>query len=143
MAVRIAGGLFLLWLGIMALRARKSDYAFLMQAAAAAPLQNSSGFWREFAVGFASGILNPKNLLFYLSLFSLVLTPDVALSFKLGLGLWMVWVVFLWDALIVLLLSQGVVRQWFNRSVFYIDKCTGVILGAIGVKIVHGAVSHS
>lgn len=143
MAVRIAGGLFLLWLGIMALRARKSDYAFLMQAATAGPLEARSGFWREFAVGFASGILNPKNLLFYLSLFSLVLTPDVALSFKVGLGLWMVWVVFLWDALIVLVLSQGAVRQWFNRSVFYIDKFTGLILGAIGVKIVHGAVSHS
>lgn len=142
-AVRVAGGLFLLWLGVMALRARKSDYTFLLQTAAASPQGQASGFWRELAVGFASGILNPKNLLFYLSLFSLVLTPDVATSFKVGLGLWMVAVVFLWDALIVLVLSQGAVRRWFNRSVFYIDKFTGLILGAIGVKIVHGAVSHS
>ncbi|MDH5858158.1 hypothetical protein E8K88_17520 [Lampropedia aestuarii] len=52
-------------------------------------------------------------------------------------------VVFLWDALIVLLLSQGALRRGCNRSVFYIDQFTGLILGAIGVKIVHGAVSHS
>ncbi|THU00628.1 lysine transporter LysE [Lampropedia puyangensis] len=143
MIVRIAGGLFLLWLGVMALRARRSDYAFLMQAAAAEPIERASSFWREAVIGFASGILNPKNLLFYLSLFSLVLTPEVAIAFKVGLGLWMVLVVFAWDALIVLVLSHGAVRMWFNRTVFYIDKFTGLVLGAIGAKIVHGAATHS
>lgn len=42
-----------------------------------------------------SGILNPKNLLFYLSLFAVVLTKDVNFSFKVILGIWMTAVVYL------------------------------------------------
>lgn len=148
MLVRIAGGLFLIWLGLCALRARKSDYAALLARAGegameADPADCRRAFWREFAAGFASGILNPKNLLFYISLFSLVLTADVGLAFKALLGIWMTAMVFFWDALIVLLLSRGAVRAWFDRSIYYLDKATGVLLGTIGIKVVHGAASQT
>ncbi|WP_197408066.1 LysE family transporter [Lampropedia cohaerens] len=149
MLVRIAGGLFLIWLGLCALRARKSDYAALLARAgegaldAADPADCRRAFWHEFAAGFASGILNPKNLLFYLSLFSLVLTADVGLAFKMLLVIWMTAVVFLWEAAIVLLLTRGAVRAWFDRSIYYLDKATGMLLGTIGIKVVHGAASQT
>lgn len=144
--LKMAGGLFLLYLGVMALRARKSDYRFLEHQPAAGPnahgLAVGSSFWREFLVGFASGILNPKNLLFYLSLFSLVLHDGVDMGFKLALGVWMTTVVLVWDVFIVVALSHGTVRSFFNRSAYYIDKATGAVLGAVGAKIVHSAASQ-
>ncbi len=88
-----------------------------------------------------SGILNPKNLLFYLSLFTVVLTPDVGLAFKLGLGIWMISVVFLWDLTIIFLLSTPKVRTQFTKSAYYIDKVTGAILGLIGLAIVKSALT--
>lgn len=147
LVLKVAGGLFLTYLGIMALRAKKSDYAFLAAQATvnmhtAQPISHSS-FLRECMVGFASGILNPKNLLFYLSLFTLVLNNDVAMSFKLALGAWMTLVVLVWDVFIILVLSHGTVRHVFNRTAYYLDKLTGLILGAIGVKIIHSATAQS
>ena len=67
-----------------------------------------------------SGILNPKNLLFYLSLFTVVLTSDVSLAFKAGLGAWMTMVVFLWDVAIIYLLSTEKVRcQLYENGLLY------------------------
>ena len=98
-------------------------------------------FVKEFITGFMSGILNPKNLLFYLSLFTVVLTKDVDLSFKIGLGIWMTSVVFLWDLSVIYVLSRDKVRRKFSKLAYYIDKCTGVILGLIGLTIVKSALS--
>lgn len=140
--LKIAGGLFLTYCGAMALKAKKADYAFLTQNAAAQDGVNSapSTFFKEFALGLASGLLNPKNLLFYLSLFTLVLHNGVETPFKVALGVWMTLVVLAWDAMIILLLTQGFVRHAFNRCAYFIDKIAGVVLGAIGIKIVHSAV---
>lgn len=139
-ALKIAGGLFLTYIAYMALRAKKEDYKVFAQAMLDKK-NDASSFLKEFFTGFMSGILNPKNLLFYLSLFTVVLTEDVSLHFKIFLGIWMTSVVFIWDVLIIVLLSRDAVRQRFSRVAFYIDKLSGAILGAIGLSIVKSAVS--
>lgn len=139
-ALKIIGGLFLIYLAIQALKARRSSYEMLEVSESKGASTNPSSFHYELATGFMSGILNPKNLLFYLSLFTVVLTNDVSLSFKLGLGIWMTLVVFLWDAAIIFLLSTNKVRSRFTRLAFYIDKVTGAILGLIGFTIVKSAI---
>ena len=138
-ALKVAGGLFLIYLAVMALMAKKSDYQDL--AFSGAQVKAETTFVKEFITGFMSGILNPKNLLFYLSLFTVVLTKDVNLSFKIGLGIWMTSVVFLWDLSVIYVLSRDKVRRKFSKLAYYIDKCTGVILGLIGLTIVKSVLS--
>jgi len=139
-ALKIMGGLFLVYLAIQALRAKKRDYNELMLADhSEAPV--TASWAREFSTGFISGISNPKNLLFYLGLFSLVLTRDVGLPFKIFLGLWMTGMVFLWDAAIIYILSANRVRRKFARFAYYLDKITGAVLGMIGVTIVKSAIA--
>lgn len=87
-----------------------------------------------------SGIFNPKNLLFYLSLFTVVLTPEISFVFKLGLGIWMTVVVFVWDTAVIFLLSTRKVRAKFTQVAYYIDKATGALLGVIGLTIVRTAI---
>ncbi|ENM5812359.1 LysE family translocator [Vibrio mimicus] len=139
-ALKIVGGLFLIYLAIQALKARRSSYETFEVSGAEGASTHSSSFHYELVTGFMSGILNPKNLLFYLSLFTVVLTNDVSFSFKLGLGIWMTLVVFLWDAAIIFLLSTNKVRSRFTKLAFYIDKVTGAILGLIGFTIVKSAI---
>ncbi|GAC24317.1 threonine efflux protein [Paraglaciecola mesophila KMM 241] len=140
--LKVAGGLFLIYLAIQALRAKKSDYASLSVQVNKKELNNTT-FFKEFVVGFMSGILNPKNVLFYLSLFTVVLTKDVSLTFKVMLGVWMTSVVFLWDSAIVFILSGDRVRRKFAKLAYYIDKVTGAILGLVGFKIVKTALTKS
>lgn len=141
-ALKLAGGLFLMYLGAQALRAKKQAYLTLCEQSSLNDGTASSGFFIELFTGFLSGILNPKNLLFYLSLFTVVLTNEVGFGFKLGLGIWMTLVVFAWDTTIILLLSTEKMRTGFTRFAFYIDKVTGALLGLIGGGIVKSAILH-
>ncbi|MGF1683464.1 LysE family transporter [Photobacterium minamisatsumaniensis] len=136
--LKIIGGLFLIYLAVQAIRARKNAYENI--DITVSKISHQTTFIREFITGFMSGILNPKNLLFYLSLFTVVLTNDVGFSFKIGLGIWMTLVVFIWDAAIISLLSTPKVRRQFTRLAYYIDKVTGVLLGLIGFTIVKSAI---
>jgi len=137
-SLKIIGGLFLLFLAIQALRAKRSAYAELSVDNDKIQYGKSS-FIKEFITGFMSGILNPKNLLFYLSLFTVVLTSDVGLAFKIALGVWMTLVVFFWDTAIIFMLSTNKARSRFTKLAYYIDKITGVILGVVGFSIVKSA----
>ena len=137
--LKVIGGVFLIYLALQALLASKSSNSNLDIQEDTNPTETT--FIKEFFIGFLSGALNPKNLLFYLSLFTVVLTPDVGFAFKLALGIWMTSVVFLWDLSIIFLLSRPKVRSKFTKAAFYIDKVTGVILGVIGIAIVKSALS--
>ena len=137
--LKIIGGIFLIYLAVQALRARKSSYSNLDIAVPTGSGSHKTTFLEEFITGFMSGILNPKNLLFYLSLFTVVLTNEVSFGFKLGLGVWMTAIVFLWDTAIIFLLSTRPVRSKFTKVAYYIDKVTGSILGLIGFTMVKSA----
>ena len=140
-ALKVIGGVFLIYLAVQAIRASKSSYNNLDMAEHTNSKTVKATFFKEFITGFMSGILNPKNLLFYLSLFTVVLTPEVGFTFKLGLGIWMISVVFLWDLSIIFLLSTPKVRTKFTKLAYYIDKVTGAILGLIGFAIVKSALT--
>jgi threonine/homoserine/homoserine lactone efflux protein len=73
------------------------------------------GFLRGFVAGFLSGGLNPKNGLFYLGLFSLMVGAGTSMHIKLLYGLWMFAAVFVWDAGLVLAVSKARVAQWIGR----------------------------
>jgi|TARA_R110002060_G_scaffold71863_1_gene80480 threonine/homoserine/homoserine lactone efflux protein len=139
--LKVIGGLFLIYLAVHALRASKDSYKSLDLDDDSDSTEVKASFFKEFITGFMSGILNPKNLLFYLSLFTVVLTPEVGLAFKLGLGLWMTSIVFLWDLSIIFILSTPKVRSKFTKLAYYIDKVTGAILGLIGFAIVKSALA--
>ena len=138
--LKIIGGLFLMYLGLQALRARKDAYDQFQVAQSAHSNIPKTTFLKEFTAGFLSGIFNPKNLLFYLSLFTVVLTPEISFVFKLGLGVWMTVVVFAWDTAVIFLLSTRKVRAKFTQVAYYIDKVTGALLGVIGLTIVRTAI---
>lgn len=139
-ALKVAGGLFLIYLAIIALLAKKSSYKD-MSVIKQNTCNVETNFAREYVTGFMSGILNPKNLLFYMSLFTVVLTQDVNMSFKVTLGIWMTSVVFLWDLFIIYLLSTSKVQNKFSKISYYLDKVTGAVLGLIGLKILKSALT--
>lgn len=139
-ALKIAGGLFLIYLAFKALKAKKTSYSDL--AAISSECEKiETTFIKEMLTGFMSGILNPKNLLFYLSLFTVVLTSDVSFAFKLALGVWMTSMVFVWDVAIIYFLSTNRVRTKFSKAAYYVDKITGAVLGLIGITIVRSALT--
>lgn len=65
--LKICGGLFLLYVAWHALRARRSDYDFVRAESGAPQMPKQTlSFAKEFLLGLASGLSNPKNIIFYL-----------------------------------------------------------------------------
>ena len=141
--LKIIGGVFLLYVAYGALRAKRSDYAFITQTPQNAQQKATPSFWAEFFLGIASGLSNPKNIVFYLSLFSVVLTPQISMGLTVALGVWMVLLVFVWDTMIIFVLSQHKVRRAFGKAAFYVDKTAGILLGLMGGKLLHSAVKET
>ena len=138
--LKICGGLFLVYVAFHALKAKRSDYSFLTETNERSEKNTENSFWKEFLTGFISGICNPKNIIFYLSLFSVVLTDQISILFRVGLGIWMTVLVFLWDAFIIFVLSQNRVKKIFSKVAFYVDKLAGAVLGLVGVKLIENAI---
>lgn len=138
-ALKILGGLFLLYVAYHAIKAQKSDYQILVSPQMNSTIQNGRSFFAEFTLGLISGLSNPKNIIFYLSLFSVVLTPSVSIGLSVALGVWMVLLVFLWDTMIVLILSKQQIRKTFAKIAFYLDKIAGILLGIVGYNLLRSA----
>lgn len=101
--VQGAGGLFLLYVGVSFWRAASGMRASDGQAEENASEHGSTAVttanWgRNLGLGLASGLLNPKNILFYASLAAAL--TDAGPGQYLFYGVWMVTVLLVWDTLV-------------------------------------------
>ncbi|MBS1171016.1 MAG: neutral amino-acid efflux system [Burkholderiaceae bacterium] len=69
-----------------------------------------------FVRGFASGILNPKNAMFYLTLFTVLVGKESSLLSRSLTGIWMFSVVLLWDCLVSWTLSHPKLFVLFSNQ---------------------------
>ncbi len=91
--------------------------------------------WGAFWSGVLTNALNPKVTLFFLGLFTLVISPETPLGVQVGLGLMMAVDTFLWFALVVGLFSRSRVREGFGRWQGVVNKLFGGVLAGLGVKV--------
>lgn len=123
------GAAYLLFLGVMLLRTSKKTY----------DNQNDSSFLhvesirRQFFIGFTSAILNPKNIIFYFSLFTVMVSSETGFSTRCMYALWMMSVVFLWDSFVMLSISRDKVKTWLTNYIFYVEKISGTALALFGI----------
>ena len=98
--------------------------------------RQGGNWWRECRVGFLSGILNPKNSLFYASLFSLGFERGTSFGVQLGYGVWMFAAVLVWDLCIARAAGHPPVVRRFMAHVRKVERVTGVVLLGIAAGIV-------
>ena len=127
-----AGCAYLAWLGWRFLTVRGETPKPEMHGAA----KTSGNWWRECRVGFLSGILNPKNSLFYASLFSLGFERGTSFGVQLGYGVWMFAAVLIWDLCIARAAGHPPIVRRFMAHVRKVERITGVVLLGIAAGIV-------
>ena len=121
---------YLIYIGIRALQARPADPA----SAELAPLTTRSPR-AAFVRGFVTNGLNPKATLFFLSLFTLVISPQTPLLVQAGYGLYLALATALWFCAVALLFSQARVRRGFVRLGHWFDRLMGAVLVGLGIKV--------
>jgi len=122
---------YLLYLGWRALRSRPMS----LDTADEVGTTSDRSPWQAFVVGFVTNGLNPKATLFFLSLFTVVISPDTPLLVQAGYGLYLAGATALWFLLVAWLFSRGRVRAGFARMGHWFDRLTGAVLIGLGVRL--------
>lgn len=85
--------------------------------------------------GFLTNVLNPKATLFFLSLFTMVLSPDTPIIVVGIASFIMIFNTFFWFSLVALFLTQPKIRSVFEKFQNVFNKIFGGLLVALGIKI--------
>lgn len=129
-ALQLAGCAYLLYIGVLFLR--HAGHSSLTPAATTTG-QAARGWLGSLGMGFASGILNPKNALFYASLASMIGSSSVVLK-GLYAG-WMFTAVLAWDLLVALAIGNRRVLRRFAQALPWLERASGVMLMALAVGV--------
>ncbi|MFH0770387.1 MAG: LysE family transporter [Candidatus Peregrinibacteria bacterium] len=86
-------------------------------------------------IGFLTNVLNPKATLFFLSLFTFVISPDVPFPVVVSVSAIMIIDTMLWFSLVAIFLTQRRIRSTFEKFQNVFNKTLGGLLIALGVKI--------
>ncbi|MFT8809456.1 LysE family translocator [Gluconobacter sp.] len=138
--LQLTGCAYLLYLGVLFIRHAGTSGlgSVLTQDGHVARSSLHFGAWRRAAgTGFLSGILNPKNALFYASLAAMLTGPQASAGWKAFYGIWMFSVVLLWDLLVAVTIGNRAILRRFARVLPWLERVSGamLILLAVGVII--------
>ncbi len=141
-AVQVAGCVYLLYLGYLFIKHAGSGALVAERVARNEPLQQATISWRKATgMGFASGILNPKNALFYASLAAMVANSNA--GSKAIYGAWMFSIVLLWDVLIAFMMGNRTVLKHFSRALPLLERASGAVLILIAGIVIAVLVQRS
>jgi threonine efflux protein len=127
-ALQICGGLYLLYLGIKGLFAKSVH----VSAETSETIRSSiSGF----SEGLLITVLNPKALLFWLGLFSMIIPPTTSMIMRFALGGWIFVLSSSWFALVALCVTHKAFNDFIQRHMQKIERVLSVMLIMIAVKI--------
>ena len=128
--VKVFGGSYLIFLGVKGLKAKASA-----GQAGQRVTPPSRSPYKIIGAGFLCNALNPKAPIYFLSLFTLVLAPDMPLYQIAVFGLWIMLIQLAWFSFVVLVLSLPSVNCRFQKAGHWIDRMLGGAMILLGVKI--------
>lgn len=155
--VQVLGACYLAWIGFGALRAgvtallrTKANLNTSSGENCAAPcIAPSNGALKStarhvkvmspkqsFLTGLYTNLLNPKALVFFLTLFSTLITPSVNLSTKVAASMLLLGLSLLWFIFLAVMLSKPQVQQKLQRLTPMIDTVIGVLFMSVAVAII-------
>lgn len=136
--IKFAGAAYLIYLGVKSLLAKRQPDAVETDTAVGGQSGLSAG--EAFRIGLFTNLLNPKCALFYVSFFSVILTPSTPLIFQTIYGLEINLIALVWFSLLATVLSVSWVKRVFGRISVWVERVTGAVLIALGLKL---ALSHA
>lgn len=129
-ALKMAGGIYLLWLG--------GNMLFRSGGNPAEPLASASVLrpGRAFLTGMATQLSNPNTAIVFGSIFAALLSQHISPVLYLVLPAMAFAIDALWYSLVAWLLSASRPRQVYLRYRTWLDKAGGLVLGYLGLRLI-------
>ncbi|KQT52625.1 MULTISPECIES: LysE family transporter [unclassified Aureimonas] len=90
---------------------------------------------KAFGMGFLTNALNPKPVVFFLTLFTSLVSLETPMVVKIGYGVVMASALILWFVGVSYFLTVPAVRDRFLRAGRWIGRVTGVVFIGLGLKL--------
>ena len=133
--LKIAGGVYLGYLGIVIWRGARMPLAIDAMSAAARP--HSTG--RSLALGLTTQLSNPKTAIWYASVFAALLPAAPTLAFDIAVAALIFLIEAGWYTLVALALSSARSRAVYLRAKTWIDRVAGTIMIGLGLRLLASA----
>jgi RhtB (resistance to homoserine/threonine) family protein len=129
--IKLLGAGYLIYMGISSFLAKDSRLDLTAKA-------NGTGLsrYQAFKTGFLTNILNPKATLFFLSLFTLVISGETPLYIILTISAIIIATALIWFTIVSVFLTQQHVQKAFLRYEKPINRILGGFLVLLGIKII-------
>ncbi|WP_025566055.1 LysE family transporter [Psychromonas sp. SP041] len=131
MIAKILGAAYMLYLAVNLLRSKAKPN----QSSSIALDNNKKHQKKAFMVGFMTNVLNPKATLFFLAIFTTVVSANTPLAVQSLYGLWIIVTTAAWFCLVSFLFSQQSVRKKFLNHGHWFDRVMGLVLLLFAVKL--------
>lgn len=128
--IKVSGALYLVYLGIMSIKSKTSAIKIRHEH------KRNLGVKKSFLMGFLSDLLNPKTTLFFVSIFTSIVSINTPIYIQFLYGLYCVIANILWYMMIANILSKESNLNIFNKHQAKIEKIIGVILIILGLKLI-------
>lgn len=92
---------------------------------------------KAFVIGFMTNGLNPKATLFFLSLFTVVVSESTPFEVKGAYGVYLALATMAWFCFLSLVLTRPKVRAFFNNKGYVFDRVMGVALLLLAANILY------
>ncbi len=86
--------------------------------------------------GFFCNVFNPKAPVYFVAIFTLVLSPDIPLWQLAIYGVWMMVLQMAWFSTVVMLLSIPAIHRRFQRFEHWIDRVLGSAMIVLGLNLI-------
>ena len=128
--IKFVGSGYLIYMGVGSFLAKKSkvDLSESKKETDLTRLQ-------AFRTGFLTNVLNPKATLFFLSLFTFVISNSTPLYIILTISAIIILTAFTWFTIVSIFLSQQNVRKVFLKYEKGINRILGGFLIFLGIKV--------
>jgi threonine/homoserine/homoserine lactone efflux protein len=156
--LKILGAIYLIYIGVKGLRAKpvaksaqteisakeiESEMAYIQSGVfqqsnthAKNPVLTSQTLAKKgFYSGFITSILNPKACLFFLSFFSVLISPGTALATQALYGIWICVLAMFWFSMVTLFFTNPIISEKLKNGKHWIERITGGLLILLGLHL--------
>lgn len=128
--IKFLGAGYLIYIGYKSLTSKSSNINV-----SAENHQKDISKWAAVRMGFITNVTNPKATLFFLSLFTLIVTPTTPMFIKILMGAEMSIVTSLWFMFVAYIASHSLIKSRISGVQHFAEKFIGVVLIALGIKL--------
>ena len=131
--VKILGGIYLIYLGISMLKAKRADVEAIKEVRAIS-------LNKCFRLGLLTDLANPKTIIFFTSIFATTLTPETPQWVLACMLIGITATSIIWRIGLSWLFSRQFFRTIYMRFRKWIEMAFGVILIIFGIRLTSSAV---